>query len=170
MVVGKSEIVQPLAAGEINSLLDKFLQSFDKNDLDAVMEFFTDNSVYQVLQGGAYVGKSAIRKAFERQFVGAYGLLYFRETQRIIDEKQGTAALLWDCEHLLDQGPSARGINLLTRYLLKLRYRKRCHWQGLDVFTINPEGKISSKRTYGHALVPRLHPGVQKDSPYWEAR
>ena len=53
---------------ELYDLAVEFLDAFNRNDLDGVMSFFTDDAVYEELHGKVNEGKHAIREAFAPQF------------------------------------------------------------------------------------------------------
>ncbi len=53
---------------ELQQLAAQFGACFNRHDLDATMEFFTDDAVYEELHGPKNEGKTAIRAAFESLF------------------------------------------------------------------------------------------------------
>lgn len=87
---------------ELRTLADAFLDAFNRNDLDAVMAFFTDDAVYKELQGRVSEGKDAIRKAFAPQFEGAFGRMEFVEDDTFIDANAGKIMSSWDLHLDLD--------------------------------------------------------------------
>ena len=58
---------------ELEDLVVRFTDAFNREDLDAVMAFFADDAVYDEFDGQRRVGKAAIRAAFEPQFRGDFG-------------------------------------------------------------------------------------------------
>ena len=66
-------------------LTRRFTDAFNRNDLDAVMAFFSDDAVYDEFNGKRNRGKLAIRAAFEPQFTGAFGDMKFLEDDIFVD-------------------------------------------------------------------------------------
>lgn len=92
----------------------EFLDAFNRNDLDAVMSFFTEDAVYDELNGVRSVGKTAIREAFEPQFAGKFGKMTFIEDDTFIDASAGKVMSSWDLEIAKDEETLVlRGLDLL---------------------------------------------------------
>lgn len=92
----------------------KFLDAFNRNDLDAVMTFFTDDAVYDELHGKLNEGKAAIREAFVPQFEGKFGTMEFIEDDTFIDADAGKVMSGWDLHMEKDGSPVVlRGLDLL---------------------------------------------------------
>lgn len=99
---------------ELRALADDFLDAFNRNDLDAVMAFFTDDAVYEELHGPAREGRDAIRKAFEPQFEGRFGTMQFVEDDTFVDADAGKVMSSWDLKLEMDGEPKVlRGLDLL---------------------------------------------------------
>ena len=62
----------------------QFTRAFNENDLDAVMEWFAEDSVYDQFDGAQARGLAEIRRAFEPQFAGAFGVMKFIEEDLFI--------------------------------------------------------------------------------------
>lgn len=139
----------------LESVLDRFNDAFNANDLDRVMEFFADDARYEPGDGKVHQGRAAIRRAFEPQFAGAFGAMRFDVEDRVFDEANGKAAIRWICHHDLT-GAHGANMPLVMRLALRARYGGRVCWRGLDVFHLDPAGKIASKFTYAHYDRPRL--------------
>lgn len=99
---------------ELRQLTLAFLDAFNRNDLDAVMAFFSDDAVYEELQGPISHGRAAIRDAFAPQFEGAFGVMRFDEDDTFIDAEAGKVMSSWDL-HVERNGEPAvlRGLDLL---------------------------------------------------------
>ena len=110
-------------------LTRRFTAAFNRNDLDTVMAFFADHSVYDEFNGKRNRGKRAIRAAFEPQFTGAFGDMKFLEDDIFVDTEAGKAMISWRCT-LSVKGKliSWRGLDLLhfagERLIMKLTYTK----------------------------------------------
>lgn len=120
---------------EIEMLSREFTAAFNRDDLDGVMSYFTEDGVYDELDGRRSSGKPAVRAAFEPQFRGDYGKIRFLEEDLLIDAASGKAMISWTCTLETPRGPAAwRGLDVL-------------HWRG---------GKVAVKQTYCKAKVPKL--------------
>ncbi len=100
--------------GELYDITIKFLDAFNRNDLDGVMSFFADDAVYEELHGKVNEGKHAIREAFAPQFEGAFGKMEFIEDDTFIDADVGKIMSSWDLHLDMDGVPSIlKGLDLL---------------------------------------------------------
>ena len=143
-------------AATIRDTIDRFVEAFNVNDLDAVVAFFADDAVYKPGDGTEHRGPEAIRRAFEPQFNGAFGTMRFDEHDRLIDEAQRKAAIRWICRHDL-AGAKTRGLSqALQRLMIGTFVGQRFGWEGLDVFHFNGNGQIVGKFTYANYTRPRL--------------
>jgi len=114
---------------ELDRLAREFLDAFNRNDLDAVMAFFTDDAVYEEMNGRRDVGREAIRAAFEPQFNGEHGRLSFSEDDTFVDAEAGKVMSSWTLEVATDtRTTTLRGLDLLVfagdRICLKQTYAK----------------------------------------------
>jgi ketosteroid isomerase-like protein len=114
-------------------LTRRFTDAFNRNDLDAVMAFFSDDGVYDEFNGKRNRGKAVIGAAFERHFSGAFGYMEFREDDIFVDAEAGKAMIS-------------------LRYTLSVS-GKPTSWRGLDLLRFVGEC-IVSKRTYAKARAP----------------
>jgi uncharacterized protein (TIGR02246 family) len=114
-------------------LTQRFTDAFNRNDLDAVMAFFSDDGVYDEFNGKRNRGKAAIRAAFEPQFRGAFGDMKFLEDDIFVDAEAGKAMISWRCTLSINGKPTS--------------------WRGLDLLHF-VDGGVISKRTYAKARVP----------------
>ena len=74
---------------ELYARTREFLDAFNRNDLDAVMAFFSEDAVYDELNGRPNEGKAAVRAAFEPQFEGRFGTMEFVEDDTFVDHGHG---------------------------------------------------------------------------------
>lgn len=110
---------------ELNELTLAFLDAFNRNDLDGVMAFFTDDIVYDELDGTRSSGREAVRAAFADQFAGKFGAMKFIEDDTFIDADAGKVMSSWDLEITKDDGTLVlRGLDLLQFVGRKVRYKQ----------------------------------------------
>jgi uncharacterized protein (TIGR02246 family) len=114
-------------------LTRQFTDAFNRNDLDAVMAFFSDDGVYDEFNGKRNRGKAAIRAAFEPQFRGVFGKMEFLEDDIFVDSESGKAMISWRCTLSVNGKPTS--------------------WRGLDLLRFVGQC-IVSKRTYAKAKAP----------------
>lgn len=62
---------------ELPAATRAFTEAFDRNDLDGVMAWLTDDVVYEQHDGRVAEGRDTVRAAFEPQFAGAFGRMWF---------------------------------------------------------------------------------------------
>jgi uncharacterized protein (TIGR02246 family) len=111
----------------LETLVERFTDAFNRDDLDAVMAFMADDAVYDEFNGVRSVGREAIRKAFEPQFAGAFGRIRFHNEDVFIDAEQGKVLTRWVCSLEKDG--------------------RRREWRGLDILCV-ANGRITEKHTY----------------------
>lgn len=100
---------------ELHDLTLAFLDAFNRNDLDAVMDFFTDDIVYEELNGKVSHGRAAVRAAFAPQFAGRFGRMTFIEDDTFVDAAAGKVMSSWDLR--VDKADTTlvlEGLDLLT--------------------------------------------------------
>ncbi len=114
-------------------LTERFMQAFNDNDLDTVMSFFADDSVYDEFNGNHNRGKPAIRQAFEPQFNGAFGTMEFLDEDMFVDAATGKVLVSWRCSLEVKGEPTA--------------------WRGLDLLHFQND-QLVLKSTYAKAKVP----------------
>jgi uncharacterized protein (TIGR02246 family) len=118
---------------ELVEITRRFLEAFNREDLDAVMEFFADDGIYDEFNGRRNVGKAAIRAAFVPQFTGAFGTMRFLDEDLFADEATGKVMASWRCTLSVHGEPTS--------------------WRGLDLMHF-ADGKLVQKLTYAKAKVP----------------
>jgi len=118
---------------QLFNLTTRFMEAFNRNDLDTVMSFFTDDAVYDEFNGKRNEGKAAIRAAFTPQFTGAFGSMQFLDEDLFIDSDTGKVMASWRCTLSVKGQPTS--------------------WRGLDLLHFRGE-KLVQKLTYAKAKVP----------------
>jgi uncharacterized protein (TIGR02246 family) len=118
---------------ELIDLTRRFVDAFNREDLDAVMAFFADDAVYEEFNGRRNVGKDAIRAAFQPQFSGAFGAMRFLDEDLFADAESGKVMASWRCTLAIKGEPTS--------------------WRGLDLLYF-ADGKIAAKLTYAKARAP----------------
>ena len=99
---------------ELYAITLKFLDAFNRNDLDDVMSFFSDDAVYEELNGKINDGKDTVREAFAPQFEGKFGKMEFIEDDTFIDADAGKIMSGWDLHMEKDGAPVVlKGLDLL---------------------------------------------------------
>lgn len=140
--------------------IDRFVDSFNKQDLDDAMAFFADDAEYLPGDGTTHRGHTEIRAAFEPLFSGKFGLITFDEHDRLIDEPARRAAIRWTCR--IDLAPRhTRGTKSVLRWFLRGAYGRRIRWEGTDIFHFDEQLRITGKYTYGGFR----RPVMSKDKP-----
>lgn len=137
----------------LSEVLVAFNQAFNRNDLDAVMTYFTDDAEYLPGDGQRHRGRAAIRAAFAPQFAGAFGTMRFDVEDEFIDERARKATSRWTCHHDLT---GAARMNPLLRLAIRARFGRHVAWHGVDVFHFDAAGQITGKYTYANYQRPRL--------------
>jgi ketosteroid isomerase-like protein len=123
----------------LENLTRSFTETFNHDDLDAMMSYFADDaSMYDQHDGALAQGLEAIRAAFQPQFDGDYGVMNFALEDLFVDPDQNKTMVSWLCSF-----DSPRG---------------RTGWRGLDILHFNAAGKITNKLTYAKAKALHLVP------------
>lgn len=124
-----------ITRSELEDLVLRFTDAFNRDDLDGVMAFFAEDSFYDEFNGRRSRGRDAIRAAFVPQFRGDFGRIRFLTEDLFVDPERGRALIRWVCA--LTDGERER------------------RWRGLDVLHW-VDGKLTEKHTYAKAEVPLL--------------
>lgn len=117
---------------ELSSLTDRFVDAFNRQDLDDVMSFFSDDAVYQDPYGKSHEGKTAISKAFDPVVNGGLGKIHFADEDRFIDEDAGKVMDSWVLHMHMGEGEEKEatmaGLDLLhfdgDKLVRKITYRR----------------------------------------------
>ena len=117
------------ARQHLAELTRQFMTAFNDNELDTVMSFFAEESVYDEFNGTRNAGKDAIRAAFTPQFTGQFGRMQFLDDDLFIDAETGKVMASWRCAlDVKGQPTSWRGLDLLhfqgDTLVRKLTYAK----------------------------------------------
>jgi ketosteroid isomerase-like protein len=118
---------------QLIDLTTRFVEAFNRNDLDTVMSFFADDAVYDEFNGTRNEGKAAIRAAFMPQFTGTFGTMQFLDEDLFVDANTGKVMASWRCTLEVHGRPTS--------------------WRGLDLLHFRG-GKLVQKLTYAKAKVP----------------
>jgi len=114
----------------LSSLVTRFTDAFNREDLDAVMAFFAEGAVYDEFDGKQRTGKAEIRASFEPQFRGDFGRMRFVTEDLFVDPVSGKGLISWLCT--TERKGILRG------------------WRGLDILQF-ANGLVTLKRTYAKA-------------------
>lgn len=121
---------EAMTRDELRDLVLRFTDAFNRDDLDGVMSFFAEDSLYDEFDGKAHRGRAAIRRAFEPQFRGDFGRIRFHEEDLFVEAATGKALIRWTCT-------------------LEKEGRTRS-WRGLDLLRFE-SGLVVEKLTYAKA-------------------
>lgn len=116
-------------------LTKDFTDAFNRDDLDGVMAFFSEDAVYDQFDGSQARGLADIRAAFEPQFRGEFGTIRFHEEDVFVDLEAHKVLTRWTCT-FENQGGKAG-------------------WRGLDILHF-VDGRITYKGTYAKAETLKL--------------
>ena len=119
---------------ELEGLLDRFMDAWERHDIDAAIACMTDDCRYDEFNGVVWEGRDAVREGFLPQFRGDYGDIQFLEEDRFIDAEAGRMLVRWVC-----------------RFEWKGTIRR---WRGLDILHIR-DGSIAEKLTYAKTDRPQ---------------
>jgi uncharacterized protein (TIGR02246 family) len=122
---------------ELEDLVVRFTEAFNRDDLDGVMSFMADDAVYDEFNGAVSRGKEAIRKAFVPQFRGDFGTIRFHTEDLFVDAETEKALIRWRCTLERDGRIDA--------------------WRGLDILHFE-KALLKQKLTYAKARNPLLAP------------
>lgn len=128
---------QHLAAerARLVELTGRFMDAFNRNDLDAVVAAFAPDGVYEEFNGTVSTGPEAVRAAFAPQFEGVFGEMKFLDEDLFADPETSKVMVSWRCTLEVKGEPTSwRGLDLL-------------HWRG---------DELVRKLTYAKAKAPRF--------------
>ena len=120
---------------QLEDLVVRFTEAFNRDDLDGVMSFMAEDAIYDEFNGRRSRGKQAIREAFVPQFRGDFGRIRFQTEDLFVDPESGKALIRWLCTLESDGQSSA--------------------WRGLDILRFE-DGLLAEKHTYAKAKVPLI--------------
>ena len=95
-------------------LTEKFVDAFNRMNLDDVVNFFATDGVYEDSTGGRHVGHEAIRTAFEPLVGGSRGKIRFDGEDIFVEAESGKVLASWRLNLDKDGSVSViRGIDIL---------------------------------------------------------
>jgi len=95
-------------------LTKKFVDAFNRMNLDDVVNFFATDGVYEDSTGGRHVGHGAIRTAFEPLVGGSRGKIRFDGEDIFVEAESGKVLASWRLNLDKDGSVSViRGIDIL---------------------------------------------------------
>lgn len=115
---------------ELSDLVDRFVDAFNRQNMEDVMSFFAEQAVYKDSSGKTHQGKAAISKAFVPVLDGSIGDILFDGEDRFIDEETGKVMDSWTLHMFRGEGAE-----------------KERTMMGLDLLHFE-EGKLVRKITY----------------------
>lgn len=111
-----------------------FMAAFNAMDLDAVMDHFAVDGLYEEFNGRESKGHEAVRLALSPQFEGAFGPMKFIDEDLMVDPVALKVLASWRCTLEIKGEPTS--------------------WRGLDAMTFDADGKITHKLTYAKTKAP----------------
>lgn len=114
---------------ELVDLTERFVDAFNKMDIDGVVSFFSDDAVYEDSRGGSHTGPAAIRQAFTPLVGGAMGQIRFDAEDLFMEEDTGKVMASWKLNMEVDgKSVVVRGLDCLhfrgDKLVRKLAYMK----------------------------------------------
>ena len=105
---------------EAVDMLKAIAEAFDRHDLDGIMEYFTDDAVFEAPRGSEawgtrFVGREAVREGFAGRFSGIPDVRY-RDDEHFVDLEAGRGASEWTLSGTTTEGQriEVRGCDLWT--------------------------------------------------------
>jgi len=106
---------------ELDGLSNRFVEAFNRQDLEAIMSFFAVDAVYEDPYGKRHEGLEEIRTQFEVVVGGNLGKISFDGEDRFIDEDTGKVMDSWMLRMWIgDEAKEER----------KMRGLDLLHWEG----------------------------------------
>ena len=122
----------------LTNLVAQFTDAFNRQHLDDVMEFFSQNAILEDSSGGRHEGKEAIRASFEAIVAGGLGKIRFDIEDFFAEADTQKVMISWTLNTNMEGD-----------------WKKR---RGMDILRFS-EGKIVEKLAYTKAEVPVLDDG-----------
>jgi steroid delta-isomerase-like uncharacterized protein len=133
-------IVRPTLSLEVT--IDRYCEAWNRHDLDAILAFHTDDSVFENhTSGGLAVGKAEIRRLVEGVFATFPDLRFATRRAYFGD---GVAVLEWTASATHEK-PIVRGTRIFAPT------GKTLSWNGMDILPMR-EGLIARKDVYADSL------------------
>ena len=114
---------------ELLDLTDRFVDAFNRMDLDDVVGSFAEDGVYEDSAGGRHVGHEAIRRAFTPLVGGSRGKIRFDGEDVFTEVESGKVLASWKLNIEKDGKNSViRGLDILVfagdKLVKKMAYMK----------------------------------------------
>jgi ketosteroid isomerase-like protein len=99
---------------ELLALTNKFVDAFNRMNLNDVVATFAEHGIYEDSTGGRHVGHDAIRAAFEPLVGGSRGKIHFEGEDTFVETENGKVLTSWRLS--IDDGTrisTIRGVDVL---------------------------------------------------------
>ena len=101
-------------SSELKQLTTDFVDAFNRQNLDDVVNFFADDAVYEDSRGGSHQGHEAIRAAFTPLVGGAMGKIKFDDEDYFAEVESDKVMASWTLNMEVEGKPVAmRGMDIL---------------------------------------------------------
>jgi len=129
------------------SIIDRFAAAFNRQDVDALVDCFTENGSYDDIFFGPHAGRAKLREMFERMFHEGKG--YRWEFSNVVEDAR-RAAGEWRFSYTVsDAIPRSAG--------------KPVRFKGMSVFDL-AGGKIAAYREYADTGVALVQLGLAPEA------
>lgn len=99
---------------DLHDITGRFVEAFNRHDLDVVMSFFTDDAWFEDGLGNIFEGKEAIRAALSPLLSGARGQIKFRGEDYFANAEKNKVMTSWSLEMDVNNSrKKMRGLDLL---------------------------------------------------------
>ncbi len=114
---------------ELLDLTNRFVDAFNRQNLDDVVAFFAEDAVYEDSRGGSHQGPEAIRAAFTPLLGGTMGKIKFDDEDFFAEVESDKVMASWTLNMEVEGKPvKMRGLDLLhfrgDRLVRKMAYCK----------------------------------------------
>lgn len=110
---------------QLVGLWKRFVDGFNRNDIESVMSMFTDDAVVQNSNGSQCAGKSEIRVFLAPYFKGDLGTMHFVDDDLVADLEMRKLTATWRLTLTLKGASSSfRGVDILQFVNDKIAYNK----------------------------------------------
>ena len=129
------------------SIVRAFEQAFNRQDVNALLDCFTETASYHDTFFGAHTGRAALRAMFERMFREGREYAWTMET---VLEQRELAAAEWTFSYVVTEAiPRSAG--------------RKVRFPGMSIFELR-EGKITAYREYFDKGTALLQLGFKAES------
>ena len=114
---------------QLIELTNRFVDAFNRQDLDDVVSFFSEDVVYEDSRGGSHKGPDAIREAFRHLVTGGMGKIRFDDEDFFAEVETDKVMASWTLNLEIEGKPmKMRGLDLLhfrgEKLIRKMAYCK----------------------------------------------